>query len=188
MSKKGMKQAFDLLRMLSHKVKPAKQRVAKILSSFKKPIVCDMLARVVPDSLRCIQLRPVGRKLEDFHVAAVRLEPLLGFLLFVIRSIVLNQIDPVAAAIEGGHHHLLQKGQLGLPLKVVLLMQVGEAGVIQTDSTEDFLGMSFPPRRDLRLASSFGPSGMQGWCLPEGSLIFKNDHRAFAFGVFFRFG
>jgi hypothetical protein len=36
MSKKGMKQAFDLLRMLSHKVKPAKQRVAKILRSFKK--------------------------------------------------------------------------------------------------------------------------------------------------------
>jgi len=103
-----------------------------------------MLARVVPDSLCCIQLRPVGRKLEDFHVAAVCLEPLIGFLLFVIRSIVLNQIDPAAAAIKGGHHHLLQEGQIGLPLKVVLLMQVGEAGVIQTDSTEDFLGMSFP--------------------------------------------
>ena len=36
MSKKGMKQAFDLLRMLSHQVKPAKQRVAKILRSFEK--------------------------------------------------------------------------------------------------------------------------------------------------------
>src|SRR6266446_3453246 len=96
-----MKQTFDLLRMLSHIVKPAKQRVAKILGVFKKPIVCDMLARVVPDSLRGIQLRPIGRKLEDFHVAAVRPEPLIRFLLFVIRSIVLNQIDPVAAAIDG---------------------------------------------------------------------------------------
>jgi len=174
--------------MPAHIVKGPEQCLAQMFGLFEEAIMGGMLARVVPDSLRCIQLRPVGRKLEDFHVAAVRLEPLLGFLLFVIRSIVLNQIDPVAAAIEGGHHHLLQKGQLGLPLKVVLLMQVGEAGVIQTDSAEDFLGMSFPPRRDLRLASSFGPSGMQGWCLPEGSLIFKNDHRAFAFGVFFRFG
>ncbi len=90
-SKKGMKQAFDLLRMLSHIVKPAKQRVAKILGAFKKAIVCDMLARVVPDSLCGIQLRPVGRKLENFHIAAVRLEPLIRFLLFVIRSIGLNR-------------------------------------------------------------------------------------------------
>ena len=133
-----MKQAFDLLRMLSHIVKPAKQRVAKILGAFKKAIVCDMLARVVPDSLCGIQLRPVGRKLEDFHIAAVRLEPLRRFLLFVIRSIVLNQIDAVAASVEGGHDHLLQKSQIGLPLKIVFLMQVDETGVVQTDGSEIF--------------------------------------------------
>jgi hypothetical protein len=46
------------------------------------------------------------------------------------------------------------------------------------------------PKKHLILAQ-FGNSpwtGMQGWCLPEGSLIFENDHRPFAFGVSFRFG
>ena len=74
-----------------------------ILRSFKEPIVCDMLARVMPDSFGRIQFRPVGRKLEDFHVATVRLEPVVGFLFFVIPSIVLNQVDAVVTAVEGRH-------------------------------------------------------------------------------------
>ena len=59
----------------------------------------------------------IGWKMEDFHIAAVRLEPVTRFLLFVIGSIVLNKVDAVATAIEGRHHHLLQEGQIGLPLK-----------------------------------------------------------------------
>jgi len=79
-----MEQVFDLLRMVSHVVKSAEERVAKILRSFKEPIVCDVLARVIPDAFGGIQFWPVGRKLEDLHVAAVRFEPVIGFLLFVI--------------------------------------------------------------------------------------------------------
>ena len=30
----------------------------------------------------------------------------MGFLFFVIRSIVLNQVDSVVTAVEGGHDHL----------------------------------------------------------------------------------
>ena len=85
--KKGIKQTCDLLWVVPHIVKPAKQCGAKILRAFIEPIVSHVLARVIPDTLGCIQLRPIGRKLEDFHVAAVRLEPVIGFLLFVIRSI-----------------------------------------------------------------------------------------------------
>jgi hypothetical protein len=88
-----MQQAFDRLRMVSHVIESVEERATKILSSFKEPIVCDMLARLMPDSFGRIQFRPVGRKLEDFHVATVRLEPVVGFLFFVIPSIVLNQVD-----------------------------------------------------------------------------------------------
>jgi hypothetical protein len=77
-----MEQAFDLLRMVSHVIESVEERAAKILRSFKEPIVCDMLARVMPDSFGRIQFRPVGWKLEDFHVATVRLEPVSAELSF----------------------------------------------------------------------------------------------------------
>jgi hypothetical protein len=40
-SKKGIEQVFDLLRMVSHVIESAEERVAKILWSFKESIVCD---------------------------------------------------------------------------------------------------------------------------------------------------
>jgi len=183
-----MKQGFDLLRMVSNVIESAEERVTKILRSFKEAIVRDILTRVVPDSFGRIQFRPVRWKLEDFQIATVRFEPGIGFLFFMIRSIILNQIDPVAASVEGGHDHLLQKSQIGLPLKIVFLMQVDETGVVQTDGSENLLRVTLTPSRNLRLASPFGPSGMQRGRLPKRSLVFENDHRTFAFGVFFRFG
>jgi hypothetical protein len=68
---------------------PSEERVAKILRLFKETIVCDVLASVIPDAFCGIQLRPVGRKLEYFHVAAVDFEPVIGFLFLVIRGVVL---------------------------------------------------------------------------------------------------
>ena len=112
----------------------------------------------------------------------------MGFLFFVIRSIVLNQVDAVVTAVEGGHDHLLQESQIGLPLKIVFLMQVDETGVVQTDGSENLLGVALTTRGNLRLASAFGSGSMQGGRLTKRSLIFENDHRALAFGVFFRFG
>src|SRR5207253_5757172 len=104
-----MKQGFDLLRMVSNVIESAEERVTKILRSFKEAIVRHILTRVVPDSFGRIQFRPVRWKLEDFQIATVRFEPGIGFLFFMMRSIILNQIDPVAASVEGGHDHLLQK-------------------------------------------------------------------------------
>src|SRR6266480_1412501 len=93
-----MKQGFDLLRMVSNVIESAEERVTKILRSFKEAIVRDILTRVVPDSFGRIQFRRVGTpvrwKLEDFQIATVRFEPGIGFLFFMIRSIILNQIDP----------------------------------------------------------------------------------------------
>lgn len=75
-----MEQVFDLLGMLPHVIEFVEERGTKILRSFKEPIVCDVLARVIPDPFGCIQFWPVGRKLEDLHVAAVRFEPVSCFL------------------------------------------------------------------------------------------------------------
>ena len=66
--------------------------------------------------------------------------------------------------------------------------QVDETGVVQTDGSENLLGVALTTRGNLRLASAFGPGSMQGGRLTKRSLIFENDHRALVFGVFFRFG
>ena len=161
-SKKGMEQVFDLLRMVAHVIKSAEERGAEILGFFKESIVCNVLARVIPDTLGRIQFWPVGWKLEDFHVATVRFEPIVGFLLFVIRRVVLNQVDPVAAAIESRHDHLLQKCQIGFPLEIILLMKVDETGIVQTDGAENLLCMALPSRRNPGLTSTLCPGGMQG--------------------------
>src|SRR5436309_9419874 len=116
-----MKQGFDLLRMVSNVIESAEERVTKILRSFKEAIVRDILTRVVPDSFGRIQFRPVRWKLEDFQVATGPFEPGIGLLFFMIRSIILNQIDPGGAWVEGGQDYLLLKSQIGLPLKIVLV-------------------------------------------------------------------
>jgi hypothetical protein len=87
--------------MMSDVIEFSEERVAKILWLFKEAIVRDVLASVIPDAFCGIQLRPVGRKLEHFHVAAVDFEPVVGFLFLVIRGVVLNQVDAVAAPVEG---------------------------------------------------------------------------------------
>jgi hypothetical protein len=70
-----MEQGFDLLGMMSHVIEIVEERIAKILWPFREPIMCHMLAGVIPDPFGRIEFRPVRRKLEDFHVAAVGFEP-----------------------------------------------------------------------------------------------------------------
>ena len=104
--------------------------MTEIRGPFEESIVGRMLASVIPDALGRIQFWRVGRKLEDLHVTTVGFEPVIGFLFLVVGRVVLDEIDPVSAAVEGGHDDLLHKGQVGLPLKVVLLMQIDETGVV----------------------------------------------------------
>ena len=113
---------MDLFGVLPDVIKPTKELLAKILRTFKEPVVRYVLARVLPDSFLSIVFRPVARKLEHLHIVLVRLEPLLDFLLGVIGGIVLDQVDPVTTAVEKGHHHLLQESQIGFPLKILFLV------------------------------------------------------------------
>ena len=113
-----MEQVFDLPRMVAHVIKSAKERGAEILRFFKESIVCNVLAGVIPNTLGRIEFWPVGRKLEDFHKATVRFEPIVD--------------------------HLLQKCQIGFPLEIILLMKVDETGIVQTDRAENLLCMALP--------------------------------------------
>jgi hypothetical protein len=179
-----MEKSCDLLRMVAHVLKSAEEGVTKILRGLKESVVCDMLAGVLPDPFGGIQFWPVGRELEDLQITAIRFEPIIGFLLFVIGRVVLNQVDPVTAAIEGRHDHLLQERQIGLPLKVTLLMKIDKTGIVQTDGSENLLRVALPACGNLWLTPTLGPSRVQSESLPKRSLICKNNRRPFGFGVF----
>jgi hypothetical protein len=65
---------------------------------------------------------------------------------------------------------LLQEGQIGFPLKIILLMEVDETGVVQTDGHEDLLCIALPSRGNPRLTSPFGPGRCRvGVCRNEAS-------------------
>jgi len=87
----------------------------------------------------------------------------------VIGGIVLNQVDPVMAAIEGGQPPLAPRKLIGLPLKVVFLMEVDETDIVQTDRSKDLLGMALSPRGNLQLAAKPGPCGMRVGRLSKNS-------------------
>jgi len=53
----------------------------------------------MPEPLRRIEVRRIGRQREDFDLAVVFGKKLQDFGLLMIRGVVLNQIDPMAAAV-----------------------------------------------------------------------------------------
>ena len=57
----------------------------------------------------------------------------------------------MTAAVEEGHHHLFQEGQIGLPLKILFLVQINETGVVETNGAEDLLCVPFPSAGNLRI-------------------------------------
>ena len=79
------------------------ERAAEALGLLKVAIVGGVFSGVIPNPLRRVEFRTVGRQLEHFHVTTVLGEPLVGFPLFMIRGVVLNQEHPVATAIKRGH-------------------------------------------------------------------------------------
>jgi hypothetical protein len=93
----------------------------------------------------------------------------------------------VAAAVESGHDHLLQESQIGLPLKIILLMKVDETGVVQAHSSEDLLCMARSSRENLRLTSPFGPCRMQGKESAETKPRPRRQSPRLRFWLFFRF-
>src|SRR5436190_18707671 len=168
--------------------KSPKQNSLQLFGSFEKSIVSRVLPRVVPYPLGGVQLRPVRRQLENLQVAAVFGEIFIGLLLFVIGGVVLNQINPMTSPIKLWHQDLINKRQVSFPLEIVLLVQIGKLGVVQPDRTEHFLRVPFSASGNLGLTTASSPGGMERGRLPKRGFVLENNHRPFAFGVFFRFG
>ena len=162
--------------------------MAEVCGFLEVTVVGGVLARVVPDPFGGIEFGPVRRQLENLHIASVLRKPLVSFTLLVIGGIVLDQEHAMAAPIERGDQHLIQKRHVSFPLEVILLVEVDELRGVQTHRPEDFLRVPLAASRNVRLAGYSRPSSVQGRCLSEQRLIFKDDHRSFALRFFLRRG
>lgn len=147
-----------------------------------------VLAGVVPDAFGRIEFGPVGRELKHLQVTPVLGEPIIGFLLFVVGGIVLNQKHPVPPPIKRGHQDSIQKRHIGFPLEIVLLVEVDEFGGVQAHRAKDFLRVPLAPCGNVRLAGYSRPGGVQGGRLPERRLVLKDNDRPFTPGFFLRRG
>ena len=174
--------------MAADLLKCTEQGAAQLGRRFEKPIVRGVLACVVPDPFLSVEFWPVRRQLKYLQMPSVLGKVVIGFLLLVIGRVILNEIDAMAAAVKSGQEHLINESQVSFPRKIILLMEIGELRIIQPNRSKDFLGITLPARGNLRLVAPARPGGVKGGRLTKGSLVFKNDHRPFVFGVFFRLG
>src|SRR5579862_6878753 len=89
-------------------------------------VVRRMFPGVVPYSFGGVEFWPAGRQLEHLQIPPLRGKPLMGFLLFVIGNVVLNQEHSMTPPIKGREHDLLQKGHVSFGAKIFLLVSVDE--------------------------------------------------------------
>lgn len=89
---------------------------------------------MVPDPLQSVELGRVGRQIEDFHVFAMVGKPQPNGFVFVVRRIVLDQINLAREITAQRPFEILDVG-LGVE---DLLEVVKEPGRIKLDGAEDF--------------------------------------------------
>ena len=116
------------------------------------------------------------------------LEPVPYCRMSVIRRIVLDQVNSMAAAVIGWQDDVLQECQICFVVEILGLVAVGELGLEEADRAENLLCVALATSGDFRPAVQRRPGLMQGRALAKGRLVHKNDYRAFGFGVFFRLG
>ena len=85
-----------------------------------------MLTSVLPDPLSGVVLRAVGGKQKHLGTAAVFLVPLKHLRFFVIRGVVLYEVDAALSLVERWKQCLFEKRDVGLRVEVCGLMPVFE--------------------------------------------------------------
>src|SRR5215210_5097976 len=131
-SAKRRDEVINVAWFLAHFFKSVDQSLAMAFGGFKKPVVGDLHACVMPDSLGGVEFGPVGRQMKNLHALPIFREPVVYFRFLVVSRIVLNEINPMASAVEGGQDYLIQESAVGFPLKVFLVMQVSKFCGFQT--------------------------------------------------------
>lgn len=66
-----------------------------------------LFSRVSPNLLNAIEFGRIGRQEENFQALAICFEPFVDLGLFVIRGVVMDQVDSVVALVETRQEYLV---------------------------------------------------------------------------------
>ena len=125
--------------------------MAEFLRRIIVPVVCCVHARVMPEALDGIEFGRIGRKQKDLDSFAMFAKPLIDFRFFMIRRVVLNEVDPVAAFPECGQQMTFQKTDICFGVEVFCLMMVDELAAVKSDRSENLLCVPLPACGNFRL-------------------------------------
>lgn len=168
--------------------KGPKKIFAQFLRRIEVAIMSGVQSNIVPESFDGVQFGRIGGKEKDLNALSVFLKPVVDFRLLVIGSIILDQIDPVAALIKRGHQSLLQILDVGGGVEVVGLVAINKVSIIQGNPAQDFLSIALSSGGNLRLGIQGRPSLVKRRTLSEENLIGVDNQGLFLLSFFFKFG
>jgi len=153
-----------------HLAKYAIQRGLEFAPSREVSVMSAGLARVLPQPLRRIELRRVGRQLMNLQPVPVGSEPTPNVCILVVGSVVLDQNGPLPPV---GARQLLQEGQVGAGVEYAVFSKM-ETSAPEFDGAQDLDIFAFSSDEDLRRVAHSTPGRMQGRILAETGFVGKD--------------
>lgn len=160
------------------------QNSPELVLCSKVTVVRAMDSRVVPNSLQGVEFGGISREVEDFDVPAMARKPVPNTSVFVVRGVVLNQINFLR---EKSAKNFFEEFDVSVGIENRLEM-VKESGAIQFDNAEGFEGVPLPRGGDFGLGAYTRPRLVKSGVLSEAGLVFEEDRRPFAVGFFLMSG
>lgn len=114
-------------------------------------------------------------------------KPAPDLLIFVVGSVVLDQMNLVLSGFTARGCHLFQEAQIRLSIED-RFTTVEECRFLQIDSTEDLDAFPGACHRNQRLEADTGPRLMERRVLPETGFVFKEDVGSFGTRFFLMLG
>jgi hypothetical protein len=151
-------------------------------------VVCGLGSCIVPDSFDGIKLGRIGGKQKHLDFLTVFTEPLVHLRLLVIGSVVVNQVETMAASVEGRQQYVFQEIDICGGIEILGLMSVGEGALIKGDRSEDLLCVSLTARGNPGLGTNTSPRLVQSRTLSKRGFVFVDDYTIFFFSFFLRLG
>ena len=175
---------MDQLRVGLHLCEDPSQRGEQIIHATEVAVMGPILARVLPQPFRGIELRRVGRQLMHFQPVTVGLEPCPYIAVFMVRGVVLNQDRSLAAVSPG---QLFEESEVGRGVEDGVPAIV-EAGAPEFDGTENLYTFALSTDGNFRRMADTAPGRMQRRVLPKAGLVGKDQRPIPGLGFFFKAG
>lgn len=138
------------------------------------------MTRVVPNSFQGIEIWRICWEIGDLDIFAMIAKPIPYGAIFVIRRIVLDEINFLREVTVQNYFEILD---ISLRVEYILKM-IQEAATVSFDGPEDFERVALTHAGNFRLVTYSCPCLMKSWVLPETGFVLEEDSCFFAFGFF----